>query len=336
VTLVLEADRAVLFNGDCLEGLKLLPDDSLDSLCCDPPCGIGFMGHSWDTDKGGQELPPGLGPWLAGLADGESNFDIHKQRRESGDYYYCRFEISLRADDAGAPIPEGTGTALKPAAEFWWLVRKPFKGTVGKCFAEHGTGILNIDECRIGTEEMPVTEYTGEVVSQNASMTGANYGRERVGTVTGRYPANVTLDEEAAQALDTQEGRDVSRFFYCAKAGAGTNRDEGMPEDFKVTSASEMLGRKEGSAGMDNPRAGAGRGGAKNSHPTVKHTSLMDWLVRLITPPGGTVLDPFTGSGTTGYAAIFAGRSFFGCELSPEYADIARCRIEHALKETTK
>lgn len=88
-------------QGDAVEALKMIPNVSVDALVTDPPAGISFMGREWDADKGGRDLPEGLGPWLAGFVDGEGNFDIHKQQRESGIYYYCRFEISLRADDGG-------------------------------------------------------------------------------------------------------------------------------------------------------------------------------------------------------------------------------------------
>ena len=93
--------------------------------------------------------------------------------------------------------------------------------------------------------------------------------------------------------------------------------------------AGECTDREDGSAGLRSPRAGAGRtGGGRNGHPTVKAVALMRWLVRLVTPPGGLVLDPFAGSGTTGMAALEEGFRFVGCELSPEYAAIAARRIQ--------
>jgi len=98
-TLILSHDRVALFHGD--SALLDLPENSVDAIVCDPPAGIDFMSRGWDSDKGGRDLPAGFGPWLAGFCDGEANFDIHKQSRESGDYYYCRFELSLRADDGG-------------------------------------------------------------------------------------------------------------------------------------------------------------------------------------------------------------------------------------------
>ena len=89
-----------------------------------------------------------------------------------------------------------------------------------------------------------------------------------------------------------------------------------------------MVDRDAGSAGMNSPRAGAGRtSGARNDHPTVKPTALMQWLVRLVTPPGGTVLDPFTGSGSTGKACALEGFEFIGFEMDPHYCEIAEQRV---------
>lgn len=120
------------------------------------------------------------------------------------------------------------------------------------------------------------------------------------------------------------------RFMYCAKASK-KDRDEGLGA-FAAATAGEMTGgREEGSAGLNSPRAGAGRtGGRRNIHPTVKPTDLMAYLCRLVTPPGGIVLDPFMGSGSTGKAAMREGFRFIGCEVSEEYLAIARARIEAA------
>jgi site-specific DNA-methyltransferase (adenine-specific) len=121
----------------------------------------------------------------------------------------------------------------------------------------------------------------------------------------------------------------ASRFFYVAKASK-RDRNEGL-EDLQETSAADMVEREPDSAGMNSPRAGAGRtSGAKNFHPTVKPTALMQYLVKLVTPPGGTVLDPFTGSGSTGKAAILEGFDFIGIELTEDYWPIIEGRLKHA------
>jgi hypothetical protein len=119
---------------------------------------------------------------------------------------------------------------------------------------------------------------------------------------------------------------DATRFLYHSKPDR-PERDLGCDLLAEKTGG-ELTNRKEGSAGLKNPRAGAGRtSGGKNSHPTVKSIELCRWLCRLITPPGGTVLDPFAGSGSTGCAALREGLRFVGIERSPEYAQIARARI---------
>jgi DNA modification methylase len=188
----------------------------------------------------------------------------------------------------------------------------------------------------------------------------------------GRWPANVILDEDAAAELDQQSGvskstggqngnkngigssgiygkyqgvvKDgdpglgdtggASRFFYVAKPSR-KERDAGC-EQLPLKSAGEVTGgREEGSAGLDNPRAGAGRtSGARNFHPTVKPIALMRHLVKLITPPNGVVLDPFLGSGTTGCAAVLEGFRFMGFDLTEDYLRIAEARIAYWSQET--
>lgn len=180
---------------------------------------------------------------------------------------------------------------------------------------------------------------------------------------TGRFPANLILDEEAAAMLDEQtgelvskwgkpsgkatnslffkkniEGTDLdterfigdkggaSRFFYCAKASK-SERNAGL-EGMKIKSAGECTDRIDGSAGLKSPRAGAGSpSGSANFHPTVKPIKLMQYLCRLITPPGGLALDPFAGSGSTGVAAKLEGFEFIGIEMNPEYVEIAEKRM---------
>jgi hypothetical protein len=119
----------------------------------------------------------------------------------------------------------------------------------------------------------------------------------------------------------------AARFFYCAKSSQ-EDRNEGL-EDLPLRSAGEVTDRRDESAGLNSPRAGAGRNnGSRNLHPTVKPTDLMQYLCRLVTPPGGTVLDPFCGSGSTGKAAVLEGLRFIGVELSAEYCELARRRIK--------
>lgn len=261
----------------------------------------------------------------------------------------------------GHPQVEGWGTALKPAQEPIVLARKPLIGTVAANVLAHGTGGIHVDACRIGPRER--TEYGLATATRSH---GVAYGEPSASAdfdaSLGRWPANVLLDETAAAMLDAQSGvsKDgaikpyterhdsatsyafarekpafnyggsggASRFFYVAKASKA-EREAGL-EHLPVRTGGELTDRVDGSAGLESPRAGAGRkGGRRNHHPTVKPIELMRYLVRLVTPPGGLVLDPFTGSGTTGCAAALEGFGFVGCELSPEYVQIAESRIAH-------
>ena len=247
-------------------------------------------------------------------------------------------------------LGDGLGTALKPAHEPIVLARKPFKGTVKANLARHGTGALNIDACRIegGDKE---------------SGSGRDGGRDAFDTGQGRWPANVAIDDIASIVLDEQSGEltsganptrrgsdkfrgtfgefkgqenceaargvdagGASRFYYVAKP----SREE---RDFQIFDLGEKSGgeatdRKDGSAGLRSPRAGSGRtGGARNFHPTVKPVELMRWLVKLVTPSDGVVLDPFLGSGTTGMACRYERRRFIGIERERDYLGIAERRI---------
>lgn len=265
-------------------------------------------------------------------------------------------------------VGEGRGTALKPGHEPIVLARKPLEGTVAGNLATWGTGALNVDACRIAAPDGVPQFVKRAESSVNALGNGLNGSNRTGETSTaGRWPANVLLDEGAAAELDEQTSRlkpggaigvntaaaaaadttrliysshlaprgewvpygdsgGASRFFYVAKPSRA-ERDLGC-DHLPVKSGGEATDREDGSAGTQNPRAGAGRtGGARNFHPTVKSIDLMRYLVRLVTPPGGCVLDPFTGSGTTGIAALLERRPFVGLEREAEYVEIARARL---------
>lgn len=231
--------------------------------------------------------------------------------------------ITAPATDA-ARRWEGWGTALKPALEPITVARKPLVGTVAANVLAHGTGAINIDGCRVGTE-VRVNPSAGNKpggASLNMSSAGMPADappREAV----GRWPANLVHDgsDGVLAGFPAQAGTgSAARFFYCAKASKA-DRDEGL-EGFDLRVAGGMSGRADGSMGSVTL--------GRNTHPTVKPTALMRWLVRLVTPPGGLVLDPFAGSGSTGKACKLEGFRFIGCELDPEYAAIARARIEGA------
>lgn len=359
--------------GDCVATLATFPDASIDAVVTDPPYELGFMGKAWDRSGVAFDpatwaavlrvLKPG-GHMLAFsgtrtyhrmvCAIEDAGFEIRDQLAwmygtgfpksldvgRAIDIELCslpgrHYDKTLPKGDKAQPddhlcpahpagdASRGHGTALKPATEPIVLARKPLIGTVAANVLAHGTGAINVDGCRIGTE-VRHNASAGNVpggVSLNMSAVGMPDadGRDCV----GRWPANVLLDEHAAAMLDAREP-EASRFFYCAKASR-SEREAGL---------GQLTDRADGSDGLNSPRAGAGRtSGRRNHHPTVKPIALMRYLVRLITPPGGIVLDPFTGSGTTGIAAACEGFGFVGCELSPEYCEIATARIVHHLRE---
>ena len=256
---------------------------------------------------------------------------------------------------------EGWGTALKPAFEPIALARKPFKGTLTANVQEWGTGALNIAGCRVGTELVTSLKGLGQNKNLNDDSWKGIGSRPEPTTSDGRWPAAVILDEAAGAILDAQTGQSTSgvqkrpnprkggiwstapgaapegpqygdtggasRFFYCAKVSRA-EREYGC-ESLPARTAGDMTGgRAEGSAGLDNPRAGAGRtSGSRNAHPTVKPIALMRWLARLVTPPGGLVIDPFLGSGSTGIAATLEGFNFIGFDKEQEWVTVAEARI---------
>jgi DNA modification methylase len=213
---------------------------------------------------------------------------------------------------------EGWGTALKPAYEPVILVRKPLQGTVAQNVLEHGTGALNIDATRIGEVTSTPSPIRGVgVVTTHDQGAWKTITR---GSKEGRWPANVLLDQESADLLEEQAPK-VSRFFYCAKASKA-EREAGL--EYR-----EAETRDDGrQTTIDNPYL-LGDTERRNTHPTVKPIDLMRYLCRLITPPNGTILDPFTGSGSTLCAATLEGFKFVGIEREAEYVEIARARVAH-------
>jgi len=250
---------------------------------------------------------------------------------------------------------DGWGTALKPAHEPIVLARKPLVGTVANNVLKYGVGGINIDRCRVGNESVQTNRYNakGDMTSFHGSQAGNSY----VSNIhEGRFPANFIHDgsdevlelfpdtkggtwnttkgarhfnndgEPTGYATSKSDGStgSAARFFYCAKASK-KDRNEGL-DGFAEKRPDERT--TTGMGTFDE------KGVAKqaNHHPTVKPTDLMRYLCRLITPPNGTVLDPFTGSGSTGKAAVLEGFSFIGVEQSEEYIAIAKARIESATK----
>lgn len=372
-------------HGDCLEVLRDLPDNSVDSVVTDPPYGLsntkpqqvadvlaawvtgeteavpakkgGFMGKDWDSFvpppavwaeclrvlKPGGHMAVFAGARtqdLMGLSIRLAGFEI---RDTLGWIYGSGFPKSMdvskaidkaagaerevvserpaygiggngilsgHAEGATAKVTapatseavkwDGWGTALKPAIEPIILARKPLVGTVANNVLTHGVGGLNIDACRVGDDVRPKGASTGEIVSENGSMAGPNTGRTVVGTVTGRFPSNILFDEHAAAELDKQSDNS-SRFFPGFKYQAKAPKKE-----------RPVLEREDGT---------------KVQHPTVKPVALMEWLVTLLTPEGGTTLDPFAGTGTTLQAARNKGFNSIGVEQDDDYIQLIEARL---------
>ena len=236
---------------------------------------------------------------------------------------------------------QGWGTALKPAHEPIILARKPLTGTVAANVLEHGTGALNIDVCRIGMSDADravVDNRSGKADSEGGGVFCEGFGARPAGErftsdPSGRWPANVVLDESQAAELDRQSG-DVPGAVGMTLYGTGSSIG---PTGLK------SHGKPIGQPGQRD-KGGASRffyvAKAPKSerpvvdgvaHPTVKPVTLMRWLVRMVTPPGGTVLDPFAGSGTTLEAAVMEDFNVIGIEREADYLPLIRARLERAV-----
>jgi len=402
-----------LLKGNCLETLKTLEDNSIDSIVTDPPYELGFMGKSWDASgiaynvelwkQALRVLKPG-GHLLAfsgsrtyhrmAVAIEDAGFEIRDQIMwiygsgfpksldvskaidrqagaerpdrtvETGGKSGSHENPTRHVTNAGSPAtPEaqqwqGWGTALKPAHEPIVVARKPLIGTVANNVLTYGTGALNIDGSRVGTG-------TGETKTvQYPDIRGNNYNNA-IGTVEytvtdqGRWPANVIHDgsEEVlagfpnskggaypakrGQAVNTSfasgqeteggyramgDDGSAARFFYCAKASKAERNAglEGLPKQeqqgsYKFRTDGSLDGKET------EPKS--------NIHPTVKPLALMRYLIKLVTPPNGLVLDPFLGSGSTAVAAILEGFNWVGCEMTEDYWPIIEARVAWAQKE---
>jgi site-specific DNA-methyltransferase (adenine-specific) len=253
---------------------------------------------------------------------------------------------SKGAPDITAPSTEaakkwqGWGTALKPAVEPIVLARKPLIGTVAANVLTHGTGALNIDASRIGIaqgDEPKAGKRTATFGTLETTSGGDGSGGWNASS--GRWPANILLDEEAAALLDEQSG--VSK----SAPAKGHNRLGNLIGDGRSAKSAGLYGDGAWISGSNhNDSGGASRffyvakasrsernaGLERNIHPTVKPVALMKYLIRLVVPKGGVVLDPFLGSGTTAVAAIEEGVEWIGCEREPEYVEIIKARVAAA------
>lgn len=326
--------------GDCLERLKEIPDCSVDSVVTDPPYGLSFMGKRWDYDVPSVEvwaeclrvLKPG-GHMLA-FAGTRTQHRMAVRIEDAG------FEIrDIIAWVYGSGFPkshnldgewDGWGTALKPALEPITVARKPMAGTVAANVLEHGTGALNIDGCRVeptGESRKRVGEPSQERRYTDAG--GTNFAATpgiRGGDPSGRWPANLIHDgsEGVVAGFPAEAGqraklktRNSDKTRNTFGAFPGTKDANFAPHDERGSAARFFYCAKASKADR----------GEGNNHPTVKPTDLMRYLCRLVTPPGGLVLDPFMGSGSTGKAASLEQFRFVGIEREEQYAQIAENRI---------
>jgi len=317
-----------LHHGNCLDILRTMPDNSVDAVVTDPPYWLSFMAKKWDYDVPSTEiwaeclrvLKPG--GYLLAFAGTRTQHRMAVRIEDAG------FEIrDMLAWMYGSGFPkshnldgehQGWGTALKPAMEPITMARKPFKATVAQNVQEWGTGAINIDGCRIGEEEIKTcAKVPGKSFNSLAPVSGFNGCEES--THLGRWPANV-MHDGSAEIL--QGMGEAARFFYTPKA-CKSDRENGC---FALPLVSYEMNRPPDSDVDLVPTVN------RNFHPTVKPTDLMRYLCRMVTPTGGVVLDPFTGSGSTGRGAVLEGFRFIGCEMDADYIEIAKARILAAEK----
>ena len=405
-----------LYNGDCLDVMRGLADNSVDLVLTDPPYGLAFMGKKWDYDVPAVEvwvealrvLKPGgyllafagtrtqhrmacriedagfeirdMLAWVYGSGFPKS-LDVSKaidkaagaEREVVGSYAVTRdfkgrdyigspseatrVNITISATDAAREWA-GYGTALKPALEPITMARKPLVGTVAANVLEYGTGALNIDACRVGTED--VYSYPNGAGGSSFTVGGGVDGT-RTDTPnmhsSGRWPANLIHDGSdevlagfpmTKSVVRVSEDKDDPANTYSLGRTGTTPRghsDSGSAARFFYTAKASKSERDAWCVGMERrprPTMGSGIGGQpdqqvannRNHHPTVKPIAIMEYLCKLASRPGAVVLDPFMGSGTTGIACKQLNREFIGIERDPEYFKIAETRINNAVCQT--
>jgi DNA modification methylase len=386
-----EIGNAILYQGDCLEVLRGMPDGSVDAVVTDPPYGLSFMGKKWDYDVPATEvwaeclrvLKPGghllafagtrtqhrmavriedagfeirdMIAWVYGSGFPKS-LDVSKAidaaagakrevvglavrvdgripQNEPGNKAHDGYEggfigqrLTTSPTTEAAKRWQGWGTALKPALEPITVARKPLAGTVAANVLAHGTGAINVDGCRVAGEPWKAVApnaggRSGGILGKQSEHPGGDPHEY------GRWPANLIhdgSDEVVAGFPVTKSGTLTPDMIVKASTGwSGGSQADRVKSSFNAN---------EGSAArfFYCAKASGDDRGDGNTHPTVKPTNLMRYLCRLVTPPGGVVLDPFMGSGSTGKAALLEGFRFIGIERDAQYLEIARARIAHA------
>ncbi|AVO22374.1 DNA methylase [Mycobacterium phage Smeagol] len=347
--------------GDCRDILTELEDASVDAILTDPPYELAFMGKKWDNsgiafdvemwEQCLRVLKPG-GHLLAfggsrtwhrlTVAIEDAGFEI----RDSiawlyGSGFPKSLNVSKAIDKAAGAEREvrqwqGWSTALKPSFEPIVVARKPLVGTVAANVLEHGTGALNIDACRVGTADKLVRP---EIQRHDNEVLGKGLGAGTQVEPGGRWPTNVVLDETQAAELDAQSGISTSRAGKrnapkdagIFGAYAGNDPDRMGHDDSGGASRFFPVFKYQAKAPTKERPSYVNEDGAKVAHSTVKPLALMRWLVKLVTPPGGVVLDPFAGSGTTVEACLLEGFDCIAIENEADYIPL----IEHRISRST-
>jgi DNA modification methylase len=421
------APEVIVHHGDCLNVLRGLPDNSVHAVVTDPPYNLSFMSKNWDTHANARAFQDWCKQWAAEclrvlrpgghlLAFGgtrtfhrltcgieDAGFEIrdsiawlHAQGFAKG-RDFPRLDYAANGDDEAAERWAGWNVALKPAFEPIVVARKPLQGTVAANVQEWGTGALNIDATRVGSEVRNRTPSNQgsmrldgcssldelRALAEGGQKTPS--GRDARTTLAraeafnatamprayaGRWPANVALDTTQARELDQQSGQLTSGATKSHRRAAGSDpmfcyatrdltysapSDTGGASRFFSTFPDDdplptFNGRSAENGQAPLPHEGGPwptmkyqakaptrerpsytkDDGTKVAHPTVKSLALMRWLVRLVTPPGGTVLEPFAGSGATVEACILEGFGCIAVEREADYLPLIEQRVERA------
>lgn len=292
-------------------------------------------------------------PKKAGISSGKSNTSLFGKRYG---------ETAITAPSTiEAKTYQGYGSALKPACECWWMVRKPLsEKSIAENVLRWGTGGINIDGCRIGTsEDMNPRDFDDTKRKSpkfSGIMNGGKTGEYRTGigqVPNGRFPSHLLLSHTLFCAPDSCVSEcpvaEMDRQSGNRKSGGRIHYPGEIPHQgttYGVSGRSKYYERDSSEGGASryfaqfyyaskaSRRDRSSDGTVENTHPTCKNTELMRYLVRLISPPGESIiLDPFAGSGTTGLACIAEGKRFILVEREKEYIDIMRARIGHAERE---
>jgi len=334
-----------LEHGNCLEVLKKYPDNHFDSIVTDPPYGIGFMGKEWDHGVPSKEIWAEClrvlkaGGHMIAFAGTRTQHrmacnieDAGFEIRDMGGWLYgsgfpksLNIEKSLKKKGIETDLKGITGTALKPALEPFTIARKPLsEKTIAENVLVNGVGGINIDDCRI-----PTDEKLGRIATEQKEKTSYSMHKESKefnnSDLKGcRFPANL-IHDNSDPIVDILGEK--TKYFYSPKTSK-KDRNEGL-DDFEDK---QTIGG--GGTNGDVAKAyGSVKAVAKNNHPTVKPTDLMAYLCRLVTPENGLILDPFLGSGSTLKAAAREGFKGVGIDLDAEYLEIAKARIEFELNK---